>query len=131
MVSVFGAMTHDRKTRIWTLWRQGRLMSEIARDISKPSATVYSYLLYHWGIEPLRRIPRMSSLSHEEREAISRDLASGTNIRRMALELGRSPSTISREVARNGDVYRYRANAAETALLRRSRRPKVPFLAQM
>lgn len=130
MVSVFGAVTHDRKTRIWTLWRQGRPMSEIARDISKPPATVYSYLLYHGGIEPRRRTRRMSSLSHEEREAISRGLASGTSMRRIALELGRSPSTISREVARNGGVYRYRANAAETAFLRRSRRPKVPILAR-
>ncbi|MGE6303330.1 helix-turn-helix domain-containing protein [Serratia liquefaciens] len=48
----------------------------------------------------------MSSLSHEEREAISRGLASGASMRCIALEPGRSPSTISREVARNGGVYR-------------------------
>ena len=49
MVSVYGAMTHERKARIWQLWRQGRPMSEIARVIEKPPATVYSYLLYHAG----------------------------------------------------------------------------------
>ena len=46
MVSIYGAMTHERKSRIWQLWRQGRPMSEIARDIEKPPATVYSYLRY-------------------------------------------------------------------------------------
>lgn len=130
MVSVYGAMTHARKARIWMLWRQGSPMSEIARNISKPPATVYSYLLYHGGIEPRRRIRRPGSLSLDEREVISPGLASGVSLRRIALELGRSPSTICREVARNGGVCRYRASTAETAFLRRSRRPKVPLLAR-
>ena len=61
MVSVYGGMTHERKTRIWTLWQQGVPMSHIAQDIQKPPATVYSYLLYHGGIEltcPLPAVPK-------------------------------------------------------------------------
>jgi hypothetical protein len=52
MVSSFGPMTAERKARIWQLWRKRNPMSVIARDIAKPPATVYSYLLYHGGIKP-------------------------------------------------------------------------------
>lgn len=109
MVSVYGGMTHDRKARIWQLWRQGRPMSEIARDIEKPPATVYSYLLYHGGVTPRPRVRRASSLSLEEREAISRGVARSQSIRSIATELGRAPSTISREISRHGGSNQYRA----------------------
>ena len=55
MVSVYGGMSHERKAKIWTMWQQGTPMSHIARDIKKPPATVYSYLLYHGGIEPKKQ----------------------------------------------------------------------------
>jgi IS30 family transposase len=102
-------------------------MSFIAGDIEKPPATVYSYLLYHGGIEPHRRIRRRGSLSFEEREAISRGLAGGLAMRRIAQDLGRAPSTISREISRNGGPGKYRASLAEKAFLKRCKRPK-PFL---
>lgn len=123
MVSVYGAMTKERKARIWHLWQQGRPMSEIARDIVKPPATVYSFL-YHGGLKPRERIRRANSLTLEERELISRGLAKGDSLRSIAIELGRAPSTASREVARNGGVDRYRACVAEKTFLKRSKRPK-------
>lgn len=52
MVSAYGAMTDERKVRIWEIWRQGSPMREIARDIEEPPATAYSYLLYHGGMTP-------------------------------------------------------------------------------
>ena len=128
MVSVFGAMTYERKSRIWELWRRGIPMIEISRDIAKPSATIYSYLLYHGGIEPRRRTRRACFLSLEEREMISRGLASGASMRGISLELGRSVSTISREISRNGGVFRYRAVIAEASFLKHSKRPKAPLL---
>lgn len=124
MVSVYGAMTKERKARIWHLWQQGRPMSEIARDIAKPPATVYSFLLYHGGLKPRERTRRANSLTLEERELISRGLAKGDSLRSIAIELGRAPSTVSREVARNGGVDRYRACVAEKTFLKRSKRPK-------
>jgi IS30 family transposase len=127
MVSVFGAMTNERKVRIWGLWEAGWPMSDIARDIAKPPATVYSYLLYHGGIQPRKRIRRATCLSMDEREAISRGLACGESIRGLSRQLGRNASTISREVARNGGATLYRACSAEQAFLKRSKRPK-PFL---
>ena len=41
MVSVYGAMTHERKIRIWEMWWRGHFMSEIARAIEKPPATIH------------------------------------------------------------------------------------------
>lgn len=130
MVSVYGAMTDERKERIWQLWRQGRPMIDIARDIVKPPATVYSHLLYHGGIEPRKRIRRAASLSLEERKTIYRALVSGGSIRSIAQEIARSPSTVCREIAHNGGGQRYRACNAETAFLKRSRRPKSLLLSK-
>ena len=105
-------------------------MSVIARDIAKPPATVYSYLLYHGGIKPRQRSRRSDCLSLDERETISRGLASCKSLRRISQELDRSPSTISREVARNGGPEKYRACHAEKAFLKRSLRPKLALLSQ-
>ena len=130
MTNVYGPMTPERKSRIWELWRQGQPMSFIAGDINKPPATVYSYLLYHGGIEPGSGIRRLGALSFEERELISRGLACGKSIRNIARDIDRAPSTVSREISRNGGVNRYRAASAEKAFLRRSKRPKPLLLAQ-
>lgn len=127
MEKLYGPMTDERKVRIWKLWRQGLPMSDIARDIVKPPATVYSYLLYHGGIEPSARVRRPGSLSFDDRETISRCLASGCSMRSISRTLGRSTSTISREISRNGGCSKYRASLAEKASIRRSLRPK-PFL---
>lgn len=46
-------------------------MSVISKDIEKTPATVFSYLLYHGGIEPVARKRRADCLSFEEREVIA------------------------------------------------------------
>jgi IS30 family transposase len=129
MVSVHGEMTPVRKQHIWAEWREGVPMSVIARNIGKPPATVYSYLLYHGGIEPLPRVRRAGCLSFQERETISRHLAQQLSIRAIARLLGRAASTISREVHRNGGAAQYRAESAEKAFVKRAKRPKPPVLA--
>lgn len=128
MASMYGAMTAERKARIWQLWQRGTPMSVIARDIAKPPATVYSYLLYHGGIMPRQATRRPGCLSEEERESISRGLVRGISYRAIGRELGRAASTISREVNRNGGPERYRACEAEKTFLKRSRRPKLFLL---
>ena len=130
MTSIHGPMTPERKSRIWELWRQGHPMSFIAADINKPPATVFSYLLYHGGIEPRPRRKRPDSLTMEERESISRGLASGLSMRRIAADLCRAPSNISREITRNGGSLKYRACLAERMALKRARRPKPLLLAE-
>ncbi len=81
---------------------------------------------------PGRREPTRSPLrlSLSEREEISRGLAAGESLRVIAGRLGRSPSTVSREVGVNGGRLRYRACRAERDALRRMRRPKPAKLAQ-
>ncbi|MFF4567588.1 helix-turn-helix domain-containing protein [Streptomyces sp. NPDC001435] len=54
-------------------------------------------------------------LTGSEREEISRGIAVGESARQLARRLGRSPSTISREIARNGGRARYRAASADAA----------------
>lgn len=130
MTSIYGPMTLERKSRIWDLWRQGRPISLIAADIQKPAATVFSYLLYHGGIEPRTRSRRPDALSFDEREFISRSLARGDSMRTIAKALNRAPSSISREIARNGGVNRYQAALAEKAFLKHAKRPKPMLLAE-
>jgi len=123
-------MTDIKKATIWDLWRSGSPMSVIASIINKPPATIFSYLQYHGGIEPRRRYRSIYTLSLSEREDISRGLAIGKSIRSIAGFLGRSPSTISREIQRNGGISRYRAVDADKAAWKRAKRPKPPLLAQ-
>jgi IS30 family transposase len=84
----------------------------------------------------LKRVPRPEPvrsplrLSLAEREEISRGIASGESLRSIAERLGRSPSTISREVRGNGGRRRYRALAADRRAVRLIRRPKPAKLAQ-
>jgi transposase, IS30 family len=70
-------------------------------------------------------------LSVSEREEIAAGVAAGEPLRQIAARLGRAPSTVSREVARNGyrGRYRYRALAAQAQADFRARRPKMAKLA--
>ncbi|WP_380099819.1 IS30 family transposase [Knoellia sp. GCM10027112] len=68
-------------------------------------------------------------MSLAEREEISRGLAAGESIRAIAGALGRSPSTVSREVSRNGGVRLYRAARADQQAWARAARPKACKLA--
>jgi IS30 family transposase len=60
----------------------------------------------------------------DEREEISRGIAAGRSIRRIAASLGRSPSTVSREVARHGGRSSYRAIEADARAWELALRPK-------
>jgi len=118
------SMTTQKKAIIWNEWENGNPMSKIAQLICKPPATVFSYLRYHGGIQPRERVRSRTSLRLDEREEISRGLAANQGIRAIASQLNRSPSTISREINRNGGSARYRAMEADKSAWRRAKRPK-------
>jgi IS30 family transposase len=82
------------------------------------------------GLPPRPTARSTLRLSTAEREEISRGLLAGQSLRSIARGLGRSPSTVSREVAANGGRRRYRAWRAEAAALGRARRPRVAKLAR-
>src|SRR6202034_3756251 len=66
----------------------------------------------------------------DEREEISRGLVVGQSIRQIACGLGRAPSTVSREIRRNGGQQGYRASRAEQRAWDRALRPKACRLAR-
>ncbi|MFD1581534.1 IS30 family transposase, partial [Ramlibacter ginsenosidimutans] len=79
---------------------------------------------------PRQRSRSSAHLSAQEREEISRGLVAGNSVRALARQLGRSPSTISREIRRNGGSQQYRAAAADERAWREAERPKQCVLAK-
>ena len=73
---------------------------------------------------PAPRRRALATLRLEEREEISRGIAVGRSIRQIAQGLGRAPSTVSREIRRNGGSQAYRANRADRRAWERALRPK-------
>jgi IS30 family transposase len=82
------------------------------------------------GIRPASKRRSRLALTLVEREEISRGVAAGHSIRTIASQLGRAPSTVSREVNRNGGRRWYRASKADEAAWQRAHRPKTCKLAQ-
>jgi IS30 family transposase len=109
---------------MWDRYQQGDSLCSIARGFDRYSSSIYGQLARTGGIRPPERKRRSLSLSLEEREEISRGLVLGHSFRTIALQLGRSPSTISREVERNGGCRKYRASQADKNALDRALRPK-------
>lgn len=113
-----------RRQQVWEMWKTGASISEIGRAVGSPPGSIFSILLPYGGFyqRPQRRRP--GALSLAEREEISRGLAAGLSYRQIGRGLGRSASTISREVARNRGARRYRAIDADDRAWRRARRPQ-------
>ncbi|MEV0343433.1 helix-turn-helix domain-containing protein [Nocardia sp. NPDC050713] len=86
--------------------------------------TVRELLKRCGGVRPVPRRRNGRHLSLAEREEISRGLAAGDSLRSIARSLGRAPSTISREVAKRGGRFVYRALPADRAAWARAVRPK-------
>ena len=68
---------------------------------------------------------RGTALTLVEREEVSRGIAGDVSARTIAARLGRDPSVVSREIARNGGRSDYRAHRAAERAERMVRRPKV------
>jgi DNA-binding CsgD family transcriptional regulator len=114
---------------VWRRWRQGESLRLIARRLGKRGPSVRAFVLQSGGVQrpPPRRQARCLSMA--EREEISRGVAAGVSCRQIAARLGRAPSTVSRELGRNGGCHRYRAQAADAAAFGRAQRPKPAKLA--
>src|SRR6202050_2575900 len=105
--------TAAEKTELWDRWQRGESLKAIGRAFDKPSSSIYFQLAPHGGIRPASRRRSRLALTLVEREEISRGVAAAETARSMARKLGRSPSTISREINRNGGYDRYRASSAD------------------
>ena len=115
----------SQRAEIWDRWQRGESMSSIGRAFDRESSSVFSVISPTGGIRPAERRRCSRALSLGEREEISR----GLSIKRSFRQLGRAPSTISREVRRNGGRATYRATASDHAAWDRALRPKTCKLA--
>ncbi len=122
-------LSAEQKRELWQRWKAGQSLSEIARGLERQVWAVHRVVSTNGGFVPRERQRRASSLTLFEREEISRRLAEGASLRTVARALGRAPSTISREVRRNGGPDRYRAVDAEVRAWDEARRPQPCLLA--
>lgn len=111
-------------SELWDRYKNGDSLTSIARFIDRPFSSVYKQFSPSGGIRPSPRVRHRTALSLEEREEISRGIASNLSIREIAFHLNRSPSTISREVNKNGGRLDYRAAKADKNAWLNALRPK-------
>jgi IS30 family transposase len=109
---------------LWCRWESGQPVSEIARALSRWPNGVQSLLQAHGGSRPAKRARSRKHLTLAQREEISRGLSAELSINQIARQLHKSPSTISREIKRNGTRCSYRAAQADERAWDQGRRPK-------
>jgi IS30 family transposase len=115
---------------VWDRWQRGEGLKLIGRVFDRSSGAIFEHLRPHGGIRPAPRRRSGRVLSIDDREEISRGIAVGISLRSIAAQLHRAPSTISRELKRNGGHGRYRAAAADKSAWDRALRPKPCKLAR-
>ena len=114
----------SQKALMWERWKQGWTLHQIGQLFDRPHTSIHNILSKTGGIRPPERSRSATALTLAEREEISRALVMGESMRCVAVRLGRSPSTVSREIRRNGGPERYRASHADEAAWERALRPK-------
>jgi IS30 family transposase len=117
-------LSASQKKELWERWNRGQSMNDIARAFGKQRGSIHFVLSSHGGIEPRTRRRSRLALSHSEREEISRGLAEGQSMRKIASSIRRAPSTVSREIGRHCGREEYRAAEAERRAWDSARRPK-------
>ncbi len=115
---------------VWDRWQEGDAYRLIGRDLGRSAGSIRAFVESWGGVRPRVRHRSRKHLSLVEREEISRGVAAGESLRMVAAQLGRAPSTVSRELARNGGRSSYRAHRADRSAIRRARRPKPSKLAE-
>lgn len=117
--------TDSQKALMWDRWKEGWTLHQIGQLFDRPHTSIQNILVKTGGIRPLERRRSAASLTLVEREEISRAVVAGASIRSIAARLGRAPSTVSRELKRNGGQECYRATQADSDAWHRALRPKI------
>jgi IS30 family transposase len=116
--------TDSQKALMWERWKAGWTLHQIGQLFDRPHTSIHTILSRTGGIRPPVRRRSLLALTLGEREEISRALAAGESVRSIAARVGRAPSTVSRELKRNGGQDGYRAVQADGAAWDRALRPK-------
>jgi IS30 family transposase len=122
--------TESQKALMWERWQKGESLQQIAQLFDRNHSSIQRILAETGGIRPTQRCRSRLALSLAEREEISRAVVADQSMRSIATSLGRAPSTISREIKRNGGQECYRASQADQAAWDRAHRPKTCKLVQ-
>lgn len=117
-------LSSQEKRELWRRWKEGQSLSDIGRALGKHAGSIHGVLSANGGVMPCPSKRRASSLTMMEREEISRGLVAGLSLRAIAGQVGRAPSTVSREIARNGGHKAYRAARADERAGKQAGRPK-------
>jgi len=119
-------MTKAQKLMARRLWAKGWKFVEIARELDYSADVIRVTVRYDQVREgrPDEWSPAPGRLSVEEREEILLGLRDEESMSSIARRLGRSPSTITREVAANGGPENYGAWRAHCRARSAVRRPK-------
>jgi IS30 family transposase len=124
MKRVKRTFTQGEKDLVFDLWKQGTGFSDIGKVLEAAPGTVFTALRESGGIKPAPRKRDIQHLTATEREEIRVALSAKMSLRAIARMLNRSPSTISREVARNRGRRYYKAVDADNRAKRMAKRPK-------
>jgi len=116
--------TSVEKSEMWDRWQRGESLNAIARAFETSHSAIAKNFARFGGFRPPDRQRSRLALTLSQREEISRGIVGGLSLRTIARQLGRAPSTVSREINRNGGLKRYRANTADEAAWHRAHRPK-------
>ncbi len=116
--------SEEQKALMWDRWQKGESLNSIARLFDRGHSSIQGIFAETGGIRPAPRRRSRLALTLAEREEISRGVVAGQSLRCIAASLGRSPSTVSREINRNGGRGCYRASVADQGAWERARRPK-------
>lgn len=122
--------SESQKALMWDRWKQGDSLQQIAQLFDRYHSSVERILAETGGIRPAQRHRSRLALTLSEREEISRSVVAGQSIRSIAKKLGRSPSTVSREISRNGGREDCRASRSDQAAWNRAHRPQPCKLAE-
>src|ERR1700681_3705678 len=98
-------LSATQRADMWKQWKAGQSLNAIGRALGKDQHVIHFLLARHGGIAPPVRRRSLRALTLAEREDISRGIACGWSIRRIAQGLNRAVSTVSREVARPGGAH--------------------------
>jgi transposase, IS30 family len=91
-----------QKSDLWRRWKAGQSLHEIGRALGKSHSSIRCVVSLHGGFVPAGRRRSLLALTLPEREDISRGIACGSSLRKIAQLLEHAVSTVSREVARHG-----------------------------
>lgn len=116
--------TEKQKSLMWDRWQKAESLGSIAKLFDRHHSSVAGIIGEYGGIRPASCHRSSRCLSLAERQEISRGIMEGNSIRFIASTLKRAPSTVSREIKRNGGQFQYRANQADKNAWDLAHRPK-------